>query len=521
VNILAPDDLAAIYNVNAFYKAGFDGSGQTIAIAGASAIDPTDIESFRSIFNLPANDPKPLLVPGAQDPGMIPDAMGEADLDLEWSGAIAPKATIVYVYSGDAFEAAFYAIDQAIAPVLSLSFGLCELRITSSDAQALTAEAQKAVAQGITWVASSGDSGAAGCESQGGPFSSAITRMNVNVPASIQFVTAVGGSEFNEGNGSYWSANLGANGGSAQGYIPEGGWTDETFMAQNRYSGFASSGGGASFYFSKPSWQTGRGVPNDGARDVPDLALTASWFHDPYALITGGNFTPTGGTSASAPVFAGILALVNQYLVKTGAVSHPGLGNINPTLYALAQNAPTVFHDITSGSNVVPCVKNSTQDCPNGTMGYMAGPGYDQVTGLGSVDAYNLALDWKKTTTTPQDAHLVITSFTGTSTMKALGGFNFTLVIANQGSTDAPKFESDVLFTTNGDVSTAKSWYIYCTWNNGIAAGKSSTCSGTIDLDSSITPGNYTVLAIADAKNAVPQSDHSGGTASLKLTVTQ
>jgi subtilase family serine protease len=232
----------------------------------------------------------------------------------------------------------------------------------------------------------------------------------------VPAVTAVGGSEFNEGNGNYWAGTLGPNLGSAMGYIPEGAWNDEALAMRGNLGGFAAGGGGVSFYFSKPSWQTGPGVPSDGARDVPDVVLTASALHDPYALISGGNFLPDGGTSASAPSFAGIVTLLNQYLVRTGAQAQPGLGNINPMLYSLAQSTPTAFHDITTGNNIVPCVTNSTPDCTNGSMGYSAGPGYDFVTGLGSVDAYNLALSWKNSpSNTSKTAHLVVTQFTAST----------------------------------------------------------------------------------------------------------
>jgi len=167
VNTLAPADLATIYGINALYQMGIDGSGQVIAVAGASDIDLADIEYFRQAFGLSFNDPRLILVPGSKDPGTN-DALGEADLDLEWSGAMARNATILYVYGTDAFEAAFYVIDQAMAPVLSLSFGSCELRTTASDIRVLASEGQKAAAEGITWLVSSGDSGAAGCEDQNG-----------------------------------------------------------------------------------------------------------------------------------------------------------------------------------------------------------------------------------------------------------------------------------------------------------------------------------------------------------------
>ena len=437
LNILAPDDLATIYNINALYKSGADGAGQAIAIAGSSDIDMGDIESFRSVFGLPFNDPLKILVPGSDDPGFNDDAMGEADLDLEWSGAVARNATLYYVYSSDAFASAFYAIDQALAPVLSVSFGFCELHATQNDAAMLMAEAEKAAAEGITWIAASGDAGAAACEDQNAAPVSAITRMNPNLPASLPYVTGVGGSEFNEGFRAYSSNTLGPNGGSALGYIPEAGWTDEQYIADKNLNGFASSGGGASWLFSKPDWQSGPGVPNDNARDVPDVAVTASWWHDAYVLSTNGSFIPNGGTSAAAPVFAGIASLINQYLNKMGAQRYNGLGVINPTLYSLAGNAPTGFHDITTGSNIVPCVLRSTQDCTTGSMGYRAGPGYDLVTGLGSVDAYTLALNWRNAIS--KTALLTVTQFTASTSARAGGPFNISLRVANTGdSTRAP-----------------------------------------------------------------------------------
>jgi subtilase family serine protease len=511
VNILAPDDLAAIYNINALYRSGIDGSGQSIAIAGASDINMGDIESFRALFGLPFNDPQKILVPGSDDPGFNDaDAMGEADLDLEWSGAVARNATFFYVYSTDAFLSALYAIDQALAPVLSYSFGGCELRATQSEVAMLMAEAEKAVVEGITWIAASGDAGAAGCESQNAGFTSAITRMNPNLPASLPYVTGVGGSEFNEGSGAYWSNTLGPNGGSTLGYIPEGGWTDESFIIANDLNGFASSGGGASWLFSKPAWQSDPGVPNDNARDVPDVAVTASWYHDAYALITAGSFMPSGGTSAAAPVFAGMTSLINQYLNQHGAQRSNGLGLINPTLYSLAGSAPAAFHDITRGSNIVPCVPQSTQDCTSGFMGYRAGPGYDQVTGLGSVDAYALALSWRAAIS--KTALLTVTQFTASTAARIGGAFNVSLRVANTGDLDAAAFEVRMLFTSDGTQATANDYSVFCD-AKGLAAGATFTCSGTVNLGPSITPGVYLLLGIADFNQAIPQADRSGNAA--------
>jgi subtilase family serine protease len=234
--------------------------------------------------------------------------MGEADLDLEWAGAIAPNATIHYVYAEDNFAAAFDVIDNTSAQVLSTGFGLCELHWASSEVQAFANEAQKAALEGITWLASSGDAGAAGCEDQNGVFTSAITRLSVNLPASLAWVAAVGGTEFNEGSGNYWATTLGFNLSSAISYIPEVAWNDEAYIAQNNLAGFAASGGGASWYFSKPAWQSGLGVPNDGARDVPDVAVTASSIVPGTYLLLGvadaNNSVPesnrTGGTALAS-----------------------------------------------------------------------------------------------------------------------------------------------------------------------------------------------------------------------------
>jgi subtilase family serine protease len=400
---LVPDDFAAIYDITGLYSSGNTGAGMKIAVVGGSDISMSDIEGFRSAFNLPFNDPVKVLAQ-TPNPGMN-SAMDEADLDLEWAGAMAPDAKVYYVFASDPMIAMFYAIDQDLAPILSTSLGVCEWHLISNDFALFHSYSQKAAAEGITWVSSSGDAGAAGCENQNGPWLAATTRMSVDMPASLPEVTGVGGTEFNEGTGTYYSSKPGPSGGTAMGYIPELAWSDEGIIVQNiglfgslqEEGMFSASGGGASIWWPKPSWQAGPGVPQDGARDVPDVAFNASGFHDPYVVSTGGNFVEVGGTSAATPLFAGILAIINQYLVASKVQAQPGLGNINPMLYYLGQNYASVYHDVTQGSNTVPCVPNSTQDCgSSATYGYTAGPAYDQVTGWGSVDAGKLASTWAK-----------------------------------------------------------------------------------------------------------------------------
>jgi hypothetical protein len=380
---LAPDDLTTIYNVMPLFTAGVDGTGQKLAIAGQTDINLSDIRAFRSQFGLPAKDPQ-LVLFGA-DPGVSAGDQIEADLDLEWSGAVARNATIVYVYSQDVFSSVQYAVDQDLAPVLSVSYGGCEAGSPTS----FRSVAQQANAEGITWMNAAGDSGAAGCDWDA---TVATHGPSVIFPADIPEVTAVGGTEFNESGSSGWNAQNGATWASATGYLAEKAWNDSSLG-----QGIAAGGGGASAAFSKPWWQTGPGVPDDKARDVPDVALSASGAHDGYLIYANGSLMAVGGTSAASPSFAGIVTLLNHYLILNGAQTKSGLGNINPNLYALAPTAGAPFHDITAGDNIVPCATGST-GCVDGSFGYKAGAGYDLATGLGSVDAYNLALKWQGAT---------------------------------------------------------------------------------------------------------------------------
>ena len=382
---LSPDDLGTIYNVKALWNAGYDGTGQKIAIAGQTQVKLTDLQQFRAKFNLPASDPQMMLAPNTQDPGISKGDLGEADLDLEWAGAIAPQASLIYVYSYDVSDAVQYVIDQNLAPVLSVSYGLCEPQTPTSDILTMQTWARQANAQGITWINAAGDSGGADCltGSSGGALA-------VDSPADIPEVTGIGGTAFSEGSGNYWNATTNTNGGSAVSYIPETVWNDST------QGNPAAGGGGASTVLDQPAWQTGLGVPDNGARNVPDLALAASADHDGYFVYTAGQLQVFGGTSAGTPTFAAITALLNHYLVATGAQAAPGAGNLNPRLYALAQSGTGVFHDVTSGNNdvTVTCGARS-RNCTPGTWGYAAGQGYDQASGLGSVDAYNLVTGWR------------------------------------------------------------------------------------------------------------------------------
>ncbi len=410
-HFLTPDDFATIYDVQSLYGSGVDGTGQKIAVAGQSDITLSDIAAFRSAAGLPPNPPTVVLT--GTDPGTNSGDESEADLDIEWSGAIARNASIIYVNSKDAFTSAIYAATNNVAPVLVLTYGACESQIGGTEINSLNSTFQQANAQGMTVLVASGDDGAADCDEPNDPNapaeSVATKGLAVDFPASSPYVTGVGGTELNDCTGNYWNATNDSYGGSAVSYIPEVAWNDSTTpaVACGQAAGVLSaSGGGKSTTISKPSWQRGTGVPNDGFRDVPDVAFAASPQYDGYLECSGDgadaglpdctngfrnsktDLDVIGGTSAAVPGFAGIVALLNQKMASSQ-------GNINQTLYNVASYSADAFHDVTAGSNQVPCKANSP-DCPaaGGVLGYTAGPGYDQVTGLGSADANNLIREW-------------------------------------------------------------------------------------------------------------------------------
>ena len=420
---LSPDDFATIYDVNALYNASKTGTGQKIAIVGQSTVNSTDLSNFRSAAGLSANPPTLTLIKGTAT--RCPGDEGESDLDIEWSGGVAKNANIIFLYAGldlsanppdtcgsrffSVWDAISNAVQNNVAPFISTSYGFCESGLGTAFAGpngTLETEAKQGQTQGQTIVSASGDLGAADCESQGS--TSATTGLAVDAPASLPEVTGAGGNEFFGDNTSgadapYWSGTTGGTDtlSSALEWIPEEAWNDTTVNGGR----IAASGGGASIYFlTKPSWQTGTGVPNDGKRDVPDISLTASADHDGYLFCsedgsggtivstctagfrtgTGGNLTVVGGTSAVAPTFSAILALINQYV---GNTPPKGLAPLNPTLYTLAATHPTAFNDVKTGNNIVPCT-TGRPNCTTGTMGFSAGAGYDQVTGLGSVERF-------------------------------------------------------------------------------------------------------------------------------------
>jgi hypothetical protein len=527
-HFLSPGDFATIYDLKPLYNPpAIDGAGQKIAIMGQSDIVLADIATFRLLSSLPPNVPQKILVT-ASNPGVVDGDVQESSLDIEWAGAVAKNATILFIYSANgAFDSLHYAIANDLAPVISISYGGCEGTFTSSDINLFVAMAQQANAQGITIISAAGDGGATDCDGGLGNYP-AILGLNVDFPASMPYVTGVGGTEFNEGGlTTYWQP---ANGNdvinSANLYIPEIVWNDSSSA-----NGLLAGGGGASSLFGKPSWQTGTGVPGDGARDVPDISLNASPAHDQYLVCTQIHPTPGapltsscqngfrnsstdtsltvfGGTSFGAPTFAGIVALINQ---KTGSA---GQGNINYILYPLASSTPAAFHDITVGDNTSPCT-SGTENCPNGgTIGFTAGTGYDPAIGLGSIDAANLVNAWPSGASAAPTAP-VLSSINPTTT--PAGSANFTLTAT--GSNFAPNAQilwngstSGVTMVPGGSSPTTTISAVIS--SNLVAYGTTALITVTDDVAKA---GESSASLTFNVSAAPPINDHIAGAIAVTI----
>jgi Pro-kumamolisin, activation domain/Bacterial Ig-like domain (group 3) len=418
LHALGPADYATIYNINPLYTGGINGLGTTIAVVGRTNINVLDVSDFRSAFGLVANTPQ--IVLDGPDPGNLGGGEeAEAVLDSTWSGAVAPNASVKLVISAstdttDGVDLSeLYIVENNLGNVMTESFSACELFFTVSEAAGISGLAEQAAAQGITYLVSTGDSGSAGCDS---PNASVATHPPaVNILASTPFNVAVGGTQFNDllNPNTYWSSsNTPGTLGSALSYIPENVWNESCSSCAQ--PNLAAGGGGTSIFFARPPWQTGvTGIPGGTSRTLPDVSLTAAG-HDPYLLCfhrsclpdpQGGiNLFGIAGTSASAPSFAGIMALVNQ---KTGSRQ----GQANYVLYRLAatENFAQCNGSNTSGLPANTCIFNDTTIGTNAVPGetvFASTVGYDEATGLGSVNVTNLANNWSSVTFTPSTTTL-------------------------------------------------------------------------------------------------------------------
>ncbi len=454
---LGPADAATIYDTPTSFNAGqsgtlYDGTGVTIGIAGDSNIDITQNANYRATFGLPVN--ATTVVVDGEDPGENGDAV-EAYLDTQVAGGIAPNANVMLYTAANTYLNAglFLAISRAIddnqVDILNISFGGCEADQGASGNQYIYNLWQQAAAQGISVTVSTGDSGSAGCDNENTETVASLG-LAVNALASTPYNIAVGGTDFDTLYSNFPSSftqyvdvtNTLANHRSALKYIPERPWNDSTFQNDNttisanvpwsatQYSynasiiaaggGFSScvqqSAGACVAGYPVPSWQSGVAANHSG-RNLPDVSFLAGnglygavWglctdqeYDSSENLVvncagnpnTGASFnlTGVGGTSAAAPAFAGMLALLKQ---KTGS----RLGQVDYVLYDLANSHyNTVFHDIQTGNNSVACT-SGTPGCAANTggydfmTGYNAGVGFDETSGLGSVDVSQMVGNW-------------------------------------------------------------------------------------------------------------------------------
>ncbi|MBA0087620.1 MAG: Ig-like domain repeat protein, partial [Acidobacteria bacterium Pan2503] len=558
--IVGPADFAKIYNIP---TATLSGTGVTIALVADSNINVQDVIDFRNLFGLPANFSQANIILNGPDPGPASDE-GEADVDVQVAGMVAPGATIDLVVSEDTLTAAgidlsaLYIVDNNIASVMSESFGLCELALGTAGNQFYSVIWEQAAAQGISVMVATGDNGSAGCDD----FTTAKTATNglaVSGIASTPFDVAVGGTDFDDvgAQTTFWSStNAGGSRVSALGYIPEIPWNDScaasaTSSTLNTVCATANNivggSGGPSSVYAKPSFQTGTITPADGHRDLPDVSLFASDGANSHSFylfcqadaITAGSppscvpdpttghfsFFGVGGTSASSPAFAGIMALIDQQ--QSGRQGNPNL-----VLYTIAKGEtfsscnsssftnpatppPTscAFLDITKGNDSVPC-SGSSLNCSStsGTNGVLVSPsstttpawtattGYDTATGLGSVNVTNLAAAWKTAVgaLTGTTASLTLNGGTGPVTITHGTSVTAAVTVAPNSGTVMPTGEVSLIAPT--------------TVNGGIGAGSLNAGNpDTASFSTMLLPGGtYSVTAHYAGDVSFAPSDSAG-----------
>jgi subtilase family serine protease len=382
----SPAQIRVAYGIQPLTDRGIDGRGQTVVLPALaerklSAWGPfgttvsdirQDLAGFDTLFHLPASR---LQVTTAFAPGASRWlAGGEEVNDVEMIHAVAPAAAIRVVLFNAAAVSTTEGYTTALVDlvrfgaahgdVISMSTAEGEHCFTSAEAAQMNAALQTAASRHVTVVAASGDNGAVGEPCSVPPASSFTPVREVSLPAADPLVLAAGGTSLAA------SHTTGA-------YLGETAWGDEATGTSDLTR---ASGGGFSHLFTRPSYQDG--IPAIGAaRGVPDVAADANP-HTGMALVISErgeiDIGPTGGTSASTPFWAGIIALADQYAGHS-------LGFVNPALYAIARGPcyHAAFHDITKGSNTV-------EFPPQTVRGYAAAPGWDPVTGLGSPDAREL-----------------------------------------------------------------------------------------------------------------------------------
>lgn len=374
-----PAQFQTAYDMDSLYSKGLNGAGKTIVLVDSygSPTIGTDLATFDKTFHLPAPPSFRILQPegavppfDADNPVMVSWAE-ETSLDVEYSHAMAPGANILLVETPVAetegvvglpqmIAAENYVINNHLGDVISQSFGATEETFpTEKSLTNLRSAYVNAAAHDVTVLAASGDAGVTGWRNQAGTL--LYSQRTVDWPSSDPLVTSVGGTQLH-------LSSTGAR------LLPDNVWNDT-----NELGSPAAGSGGVSEYFARPSYQNSVQSVVGTQRGTPDVALSAAV--DGAALVYLG-FVPNpgfyliGGTSEASPMFSGIVAIADQ------AAGHD-LGLLNPKLYSLAASGAPGLTDITTGNNTVTFSQNGVTHT---VMGYLAAPGYDLASGLGTVD---------------------------------------------------------------------------------------------------------------------------------------
>lgn len=419
-HFIAPGDFATIYDL----PQNLSGAGVTIGIVGWSFVDTADLENFRQQTGTSFANPADVVPTefGGLNPGSPytapPDGCAnclagqeEATLDVMRSASVAQDASLLLVSSSQSGTndgigaAAQYLIQTSPVPaqIVNISFGDCEADAGASGVSYWNRLFEQAAAEGISVVVSSGDSGAAGCDLSFAPAPDSPQAVSPNYICASPYATCVGGTDFSDATNAstYWNSGNGNGLASALSYIPEGGWNEP--LSPTSQLQIAASGGGVSQYLATPAWQQGIVPPANSGRYTPDVAFSASCREGYFGCLAADNgscvenssgkysFVTFCGTSSAAPAMSGIAALLDQQM------GGQPQGSLNAQIYALHSSAPSSFHDVTIASSGVsnctlalPSLCNNTVAGPSGLSGgesgYLVGPGYDEVTGLGSLD---------------------------------------------------------------------------------------------------------------------------------------
>lgn len=550
-HFMGPGDVATIYDVTPAYKAGYNGAGQTIAVVGQSDIVMADIENFQKAAGFAIKDPVRVLVPNSGTAKVRSGDEVESDLDLEYTGTIASGATIDFVYTGNSpnfgvFDAISYAITNNLAPIISVSYGLCESALGGQAGfNAENAIFPQAATQGQSIIVAAGDNGSTDCYGEMGLTTAQQQALAVDFPASSQYVTAMGGTEFPAAdsastNTTYWQPASGTDViSSALSYIPETAWNDDALA-----NALASGGGGASAFDPRPSWQTGVPGISGTMRLVPDISLASSPNYTGYLYcssdtastgITGScsngfrdannmRLTVAGGTSFAAPIFAGMLAILNQNLKSTGQ------GVINSTLYTLAANSTTygkAFHDIIDGGNQ--CLVPGTTVCSTtGASEYPATTGYDEATGLGSIDFFNLLSAWPGSTTSLVASKTTVAAATSTPASGASDTITITVASGSSSTTTTPTGTLTIVVDGTTQTSSLALVNGSATFNFSSTVIGSHTISATYSGDTTyaastgsvtVTVVSATLITSKTAEVAASTTPASGATDAITITV--